>query len=205
LSQALLRALARELGHVLSARHTERLRVFAARGTSGRRLELGNECEASLHFDRLRLTRGQSRTLRDPVVYGREEQGAVRWSAWEIRWRSEPAGQSERRSTVTWIPREAGAVRQPEPGDRLLPLGGVGRRPVRRLLMEARVPRPERETYPVVLHRGEIVWLPGVCRAAVAVPPRGEPSLRLEARRIGAAGSMAGVTRSADWKNDDGP
>src|SRR2546422_8361041 len=60
-------------------------------------------------------------------------------------------------------------------GDRVSPLGGVGRRPLRRLLMEARVPRSERGRYPVVARGETILWVPGVCRSAADLPgPRSE-------------------------------
>ncbi len=62
----------------------------------------------------------------------------------------------------------------------MVPLGGVGRRAVSRLLMEAKVPRGERSGYPVVVARAEVAWVPGVCRGTAAVPAPGTGALRVD-------------------------
>jgi tRNA(Ile)-lysidine synthase len=90
---------------------------------------------------------------------------------------------SPRGGFTTWISEGPGEVRGPRGGDQLVPLGGVGHRSVHRLLMEARVPRSERVEYPVLVRDGEPLWLPGVCRAAAAVPEPGRVALRIDARR----------------------
>jgi len=95
---------------------------------------------------------------------------------------------TERAAYATWVTVGPGLVRAPRGGDRMVPLGGVGRRKVRRLLMEARIPAAERDRFPVVVRGDEVLWVPGVCRAAAAVPQPGEAALRLEARGPGAAG-----------------
>jgi len=61
-----------------------------------------------------------------------------------------------------------------------VPLGGVGHRPVRRLLMEAQVPRGERGRYPVVARGETILWIPGICRSAADLPLPGTPAVRLD-------------------------
>ena len=71
-------------------------------------------------------------------------------------------------------------VRAPAAGDVLRPLGGVGRRPVRRLLMEARVPRGERLAYPVLARGETVLWLPGVCRSADELPRPGTQAVRVD-------------------------
>lgn len=62
----------------------------------------------------------------------------------------------------------------------MAPLGGVGRRAVSRLLMEAKVPRGDRAAYPVVAAAGEVAWVPGVCRGSAAVPAPGTGALRVD-------------------------
>jgi tRNA(Ile)-lysidine synthase len=59
-------------------------------------------------------------------------------------------------------------------------LGGVGRRPLRRLLMEARVPRSERGGWPVVARGETILWVPGICRSAAEVPAPGTRAVRVD-------------------------
>ena len=62
------------------------------------------------------------------------------------------------------------SVGAPVSGERLQPLGFSGRRPLVRLLQEARVPVSRRRGWPVVRRGTEVIWLPGVCRSAAAVP-----------------------------------
>ncbi|MGH7700376.1 MAG: tRNA lysidine(34) synthetase TilS, partial [Gemmatimonadales bacterium] len=59
-------------------------------------------------------------------------------------------------------------------------LGGVGRRAVRRLLMEARVPRSERAAYPVLARGETILWVPGICRSGADLPPPGTRAMRVD-------------------------
>jgi tRNA(Ile)-lysidine synthetase-like protein len=116
------------------------------------------------------------------AIWGNGDEGRAEWGGWEIAWHRDVAGESMRGGLSTWVPVLSGEVRAPERGDRILPLGGVGHRPVRRLLMEARVPRVERARYPVLVRSGQVVWLPGVCRAGVDVPEQGAAALRIDVR-----------------------
>lgn len=182
LSEVILRALAREVGLVLGPARAAALAGFVGTGASGRRLELGRGWTAELAFDRVRIV-PRTHPEPPPVLLGDRHAGAARWGAWEFAWRREQAGMPSREAFVTWVPEGAARVRALAPGDRLVPLGGVGRRKVRRLLMEARVPAGARAVYPVVVSGDDaVVWVPGVCRAAADVPPPGEPALRIEAR-----------------------
>jgi tRNA(Ile)-lysidine synthase len=188
LSIALLRSLARESGLRLGVRRAERLLEFSNAAPSGRFLDLGERWVAETVFDRLRLARPPKRSTAQPpgaVRVGVGERGEARWRGWCITWRQERAGRARRSSRGTWVTPGLLTLRSAEQGERVHPLGGVGRRPVRRLLMEARVPRRERTGYPVVVRGTSVVWIPGVCRSDAALPSPGEPALRLDARRIG--------------------
>lgn len=181
LSEVLLRAAAREVGCRVGPRRAARLLRFSLEGRSGRSLDLGEGWHAELVFDRVRILRASER--QDPGG-ARElcgDEGALRFGTWQLQWRREVAGRIERRSLVTWAPVHHLAIRAWMPGDRMVPLGGVGRRKVRRLLMEARIPFRERRTYPLLVRGDEILWIPGVCRSAVATPDPGAPALRVEA------------------------
>jgi hypothetical protein len=47
--------------------------------------------------------------------------------------------------------------------------------------MEAKVPRGERAGHPILLGAGgDVVWVPGVCRGAAAVPLPGASALRVD-------------------------
>jgi tRNA(Ile)-lysidine synthase len=52
-------------------------------------------------------------------------------------------------------------VRSYQPGDRMQPLGGEGTRKLQDIFTDRKVPREQRKGIPVVLCRGEIIWLPG--------------------------------------------
>jgi tRNA(Ile)-lysidine synthase len=186
LSIALLRAVARQAGLRLGLRRAERLLEFARTAPSGRTLDLGERWSAETAFDRLRIQPPNRATAQPPGVVrvGNGERGEARWRGWCITWRRERAGRAERRARGTWVTVGPLVVRAVAQGERVRPLGGVGRRPVRRLLMEARVPRRERMTYPMVARGAAVVWIPGVCRSDLALPSPGEPALRLDARRI---------------------
>jgi tRNA(Ile)-lysidine synthase len=187
LSAALLRALARTAGHRIGEARTERLRRLAATAASGRRVDLGDGWIAETAFDRLVIRRPSPAPSGElAVTLGTEaERGEARWGDWCITWHAAAAGETRRAEWATWVTAGPLAVRAGQPGERIRPLGGVGRRAVRRLLMEARVPRIERSAYPVVLRGADIVWIPGVCRSDRALPRAGEPGLRLDAQRAG--------------------
>src|SRR3989442_819666 len=143
---ALLRAAARRVGLVLGPKRARTLLALAA-GSSGRRAPLGSGWVAEAAFDRLRISHGVKASP-DQVVAS-AEQGGARFGGYQVEWRPEPApAKVERSGWTTWLPATGWELRPPKAGDRLIPLGGVGRRPLRRLLMEARVPRGERAAYP---------------------------------------------------------
>ncbi len=185
LSEGILRALAREAGCVVGPKCATRLRQFLAKSSSGHRFELGSGWEAEIVFSRLRIAQVEpppSVRLCEPVVWGAKERGSAAWREWEFEWVPEPAKRLSRGSFCTWVTLGAGEIRVQRTGDRIFPLGGVGRRRVRRLLMEAGVRSRDRAAYPIVVRGGEVIWIPGVCRSELDVPRVGEPSMKLEAR-----------------------
>jgi len=148
-------------------------------------LELGQGFVAEVAFDRLRLRRLGHAEIPTPAELGNGKDGRVTWGPFRIAWRPGKAASVRRSGWVTWLTPGHGLVRAALAGDQVLPLGAHGHRPVRRLLMDARVPRTARPAYPVVLWGSELAWVPGVCRAQVAVPPPGSPAVRVEVRRLG--------------------
>lgn len=176
---ALLRAAARRAGIPLGPRHALRLHELAKR-QSGRRVELGGGWVGEAVFDRLTVGTvpdhpRETITMREP--------GSAVFGDYRLVWRMEAApARMERAGWTTWVSGlESGLViRAPQAGDRLAPLGGVGRREVRRLLMEARVPRAARAGYPLLAVGETIVWVPGICRGEARVPQPGTPAVRLD-------------------------
>ena len=199
LSVALLRAADRRAGLVLGPTRARRL-VTLARGHSGRRLPLGDGWLAEVAFDQLRVSRCTATDIGCALesVWPSGAVGSALFGGFEITWSQAPApDRIERSAWTTWVERGAGGagweVRQPRPGDRVVPIGGVGHRPVRRLLMEARVPRSERSRYPVVSRGETILWVPGICRSGEALPEPGTQAVRLDVTELDSAQADRGT------------
>jgi tRNA(Ile)-lysidine synthase len=180
LAGRILRAAARRARLHLVPAAAARLARFAARAASGRRLALGAGVVAEVAFGALVVARGVPppgpRALNGTG-------GEVAFGRFVLAWRNEPAPATVPRIGWTaWLSPGSLEVRTVHAGDRVVPLGGVGRRKVSRLLMEARVPRAARPAYPVVTSGEEVVWIPGVCRAAARVPEPGMEAVRIDAR-----------------------
>ena len=191
LAVAVLRAAARRAGLVLGPRRARQL-VRLAQRSSGRRQALGGGWAAEVAFDRLRV-RCRTREGREvgevwevvEVVAGNTG-GRARFGTFRVEWSAEPApAHVARGDWTTWIAGGAWEVRPLRPGDSLVPLGGVGHRPVRRLLMEARVSRSDRAQYPIVARGQTILWVPGVCRSAADLPRPGTPAVRVDVTKHG--------------------
>jgi tRNA(Ile)-lysidine synthase len=179
LAVRVLRAVAARAGLRLGPRAAGRVVAFAATAASGRRIELGEGLVAEVAFDRLVLTEAHAPPPAPAVLEGRE--GSVAFGSHRIAWRAERSpDRLERGGWTTWIAEGAVAVRIPDPGESLVPLGGIGHREVRRLLMEARVPRRLRSAHPVVTWNGQAAWLPGICRAEAGIPEPGRAAVRID-------------------------
>jgi tRNA(Ile)-lysidine synthase len=186
LAVAVLRAAARRAGLVLGPRRARQLARLARR-PSGRRHALGGGWAAEVAFDRFRVSRAGAREVREVVeVVADEARGRAQFGTFRVEWSAEPAPERVARGEwTTWIAGGAWEVRLLRPGDRLVPLGAVGHRPVRRLLMEARVPRSDRAQYPIVARGETILWVPGICRSAADLPRPGTPAVRVDVTKHG--------------------
>jgi tRNA(Ile)-lysidine synthase len=181
LSVALLRAAARRAGLVLGPSRARRL-VSLAQRPSGRHLPLGDGWWGEVAFERLCVMRPEATAVPEHIASSGTA-GATRFGDFEIRWSPAAApAVIERATWTTWLDdaAEGWTVRPPARGDLLVPLGGVGHRPLRRLLMEAQVPRSARARYPVITRGDAILWVPGICRSAAAVPAPGTRAVRLD-------------------------
>jgi tRNA(Ile)-lysidine synthase len=180
LSVVLLRAAARRVGLVLGPTRARRIVELAER-PSGRQLQLGGGWSAEVVFDRLRVSQADGVDCALERISPSGERGSARFGEFEITWSTGAApARIERETWTTWVDSAAWEVRPPARGDSIVPLGGVGHRPLRRLLMEARVPRSERTRYPVVSRGQTILWVPGICRSDAGVPAPGTRAVRLD-------------------------
>ena len=178
LAGTLLQAAARRIGCVLSLRRAEALLAAARRGRSGVLVELGAGWCGELAFGRICIFRVESPEA--PLLLSGQT-GSARWGSWDISWSRGPAAATERRDGwACWFIGEGARIRSPEPGDRMTPLGGTGRRPVTRILQDARVARSRRAGWPLLEVEGRVVWVAGVSRSGDALPGEGDEALRIE-------------------------
>jgi len=178
LAGRVLRAVARRAGLGLTPTAAGRVATFSRTAASGRRLDVPGGLVAEVAFDRVVVMRPEA----VPGAVALEgDDGALRFGRYEVAWRRERAPRRiGRAGWSTWFVPAALVVRAVEAGDRLLPLGGVGRRKVARLLMDAKVPRGARDSHPVVVADGSAAWVPGVCRGAGALPAPGSDAVRVD-------------------------
>jgi tRNA(Ile)-lysidine synthase len=178
LAERALRAVAARAGMVVTPRGASRLAAFARSAASGRRLPLPGGLLAEVAFGRLAVSRPEP--VAEPLLLSGGT-GDGEFGRFRVAWRVEAApARLDRAGWTTWLVPQRLEVRPASDGDRLVPLGGAGRRKVRRLLMEAKVPSGEREGYPVVAAGGGVAWVPGVCRGAGAVPAPGTEAVRVD-------------------------
>jgi len=75
-----------------------------------------------------------------------------------------------------------------QPGLRMRPAGGVGTRKLQDLFVDAKVPREERDRWPLVFAGERLAWVPGVAVDRELESPPGESALHVTVTRILAAG-----------------
>lgn len=183
LATALVRAAGRRAGIVIGTARAARVLALAASGRSGASIPLGSGTFAELAFGRLRLLRRRDGPPAEAVLLSEtRSSGEARWGRWAVRWEPAraPAEQPRNGMTAWFVPDAKLRVREWRPGDRLLPLGGSGRRLLVRCFQDARVPRSRRAEWPVIESGGQVVWAPGVCRAQGLVPQEGSEALRVD-------------------------
>lgn len=183
LAEALIRAVGRRARIVIGPRRAGRILDLVRTGRSGSSLPLGGDARAEIAFGRLRLVRAGDPTPAAAVLaIGSGRAGEARWGRWSLRWTTEraPAEQPRNGMTAWFVPTTELQVREWQPGDRLHPIGGTGRRLLVRCFQDAQVPRSRRAEWPVVESEGQVVWAPGVCRGAGLVPEAGSEALRVD-------------------------
>jgi tRNA(Ile)-lysidine synthase len=175
----ILREMAQREGVTLDRAATRRAIDFVVQGRSGSAVELGGGLELRRELDRLSVREvdagvpdAEDRELRidgagpgEATVTLGGRTRSVRW------WPGRPSGSgttSGRAHFPTNGLRFPLLVRARRPGDRISLRGGS--RPLKKVLMESRVPSLERGRIPVVADaEGRLLWVAGVARAAEPV------------------------------------
>jgi tRNA(Ile)-lysidine synthase len=76
-------------------------------------------------------------------------------------------------------------MRNPRPGDRLRPLGLGGSKKLQDVFVDAKVPREDRPSWPVLEGDGAVIWVPGLARGeGAAVTAATRRVLVVEAHRV---------------------
>ncbi|HEY3012684.1 MAG TPA: tRNA lysidine(34) synthetase TilS [Gemmatimonadales bacterium] len=181
LKLAVVLALARRIGCPLGPARAARVVTLLGSGNSGARVPLGTSWTAELAFGRLRIHAGRPEGTATPwSMNGPRGEGV--WGRWQFRWeRATTPAHQERVGLSAWFTLDPLTVRGWLPGERLKPLGGAGRRLVVRCFQEERVPRSRRGSWPVLAQRGDLIWIPGVCRSDLRLPSAGTEALRVDA------------------------
>lgn len=178
LLEPVLRTMAREAGCRAGLLQLEKGFFQLRSGESGRSSDLGGGWRFELAFDRFRLVRPAALPEVSTLTGA---SGTLEWGSWQLHWAMDAAPlRQERVGSIAWFSPVALSVRHWRPGDRLMPLGGIGRRLAVRCFQEARVARSDRSRWPVVESESQIAWIPGVCRSDLLLPVPGASSLRVE-------------------------
>jgi len=156
--------------------HVDRVRALARSGREGQGLSLPGGSVAR-HGGYLRWNPRRAR----PSGYSRElvPGKEVVLSGWRLRARSPRrlVAPGPWRAVFDAAKLEGSRlrVRSPKPGDRIRPLGLGGSKKLQDVFVDAKTPRWERATWPIVETGGAIAWVAGLARSEVALV---EPSSR---------------------------
>lgn len=93
-------------------------------------------------------------------------------------------------------------VRWRRPGDRMRPEGGRGTRRLQDIMVDARVPRLLRDTWPIVACSERIVWLPGIGAAEGVSVNAGQPALHLWIEGMTGVNGATGIAREHSMHDD---
>ncbi len=141
----------------LSRRHLEAMLKLAGPGRGGRGLDLPGGLRFRIVGGRMQIGRSQPRTQSSPRLEARSCAGCEEGDAVHLR-----AG----------IQLRLGYRR---PGLRLRPAGGRGTRKLQDIFVDARVPREDRDSFPLVFAGEKLAWVPGHAVDAELVAPKGVP------------------------------
>lgn len=154
--------------------------AFITSGASGGAIELAGGLRLERQFDRLVARRatsnGTNRSLLIPGPGDGEGEAVVGGRPLRVAWtRGAGTGGVAFDPDALAFPLE---LREWRPGDRIRTAAGTKK--LKKLFVEHRVPRPERQRVPVLVERnGVVVWVAGLARAAGLEPLPGSPAFRI--------------------------
>ncbi len=181
-AQALRRAVLR-LGGRLGRAATRDLLRFAKESQSGRRISVPGGVTVTRDLDCLRIEVGdppaaslEHPAVQEVVVAGGKGEGRFAKGRLEVHAAWGPAPPADFPFVAPFVPGEVRfplAVRPWRPGDRIE--ARCGKKKVKKLLLEARIPTDRRTGYPVLADAtGKLLWVPGAADPELP-PPAGAP------------------------------
>ncbi len=175
LQRVLLRGFLKEAGmdgKDLSFRHFDALRELLLHGMTGNRTELPRNWTAELSYGWLRLRRGtpegEERALQEQVIAVPGDTFLVgygfRMVAQILREKPEGTGPEEYYCDYDRLVLPL-RIRPRHTGDRMLL--SVGRKSLKKLMIDSRIPREERGRMPVLVSGEDVLWVPGLRRSSL--------------------------------------
>ena len=178
LRHAVLAAIGRRIGVLLGERRLAAIDSLVERHSGGS-IALDGRWRAELAFGRLTFYRDRDESSA-PVMLAPGNRTTVGEAEFVVK--VGRAGAATRNGWTTALVPGKYVVRTWRAGDRVRPLGGSGSRPATVLFREAKISPARRHRWPVVVSEDDatIVWVPGICRADVAIPAEGDEAWRVE-------------------------
>ena len=173
--------------------HIDALADLLEQARSGRSVDLPGDVSARYHADRLIVEHGRGAPSEaPPVQVGLRQSGTT--DVPQLGWRfrvdempgshPDPADRLEARVDAGTMVGPL-AVRNRRPGDRMRPLGLGGTKKLQDILVDAKIPRHQRDAIPLICDDHGILWVTGQCRSERAhVTPHTRMTLRIRAERI---------------------
>lgn len=168
--------------------HIEKILDFLAHGPPQGRLSIPSGLSLVKEYGVLRLEKRRRERLRTEYSYRFSRQGELTIPEARVKLESSchacslpvrPRDSLEAVFDLALLPAVL-TVRNFRPGDRFHPLGLRGRKKVKDLFIEKRVPLSVRSTHPLLLAGEEIIWIPRYGRSSVApVGPETREVLRV--------------------------
>ena len=176
--------LRRELGTLrrIGFAHVDAVTRLMAGSRPHGRVSLPGSWTVVRQYDTVRLARSpEGRRVEDPSAKDYScplplegevtvPEAGVRVTAWRSRKREIPEDPFEAVFDLSGLGRPEGRLRlrNPRPGDRFRPLGMAGRKKLKDLFIDRKVPRNRRRTAPLLVVGDEIAWIPGCARSDLA-------------------------------------
>ena len=145
----------------LSRRHLEAMLSVSKPGRGGRGVDLPGGLRFRIVGELMQIVRAHPPSPLPPRLHAIECSGCDEAGAAHLR-----AGLPLRLGYRT-------------PGLRMRPVGGRGSRKLQDIFVDARVPREERDAWPLVFAGDRLAWIPGVALDADAAGRRGQPGLHV--------------------------